>query len=70
MAALAYGLWLGVERLTPGLPVPRLGRELLALALPVAAGAAFYAWGVTRLGVGEFAAIARGVRRRFGLARS
>src|SRR5919199_1916645 len=65
MAALAYGLSLGVERLTPGLPVPRAGRELLALALPVVAGAAFYTWGVTRLGVGEFAAIARGVRRRF-----
>ena len=69
MAALAYGLALGVGRLTPGLPLPRLGGELLALALPVAAGAAFYAWGVTRLGVGEFAAIARAVQRRVGLAR-
>jgi hypothetical protein len=38
----------------------------IGLALPAAAGAAFYAWGVTRLGVGEFAALGRAVLRRLG----
>ncbi len=56
MGLLAFGLATGIEAFLPG---PALLRDGLALLLPAAAGAAFYAWGVTRLGVGEFAAIAR-----------
>ena len=63
MAALAYGLSLGAGRLLPG---PRPLREFAALAVPTAAGAAFYAWGVTRLGVGELAALGRAALRRLG----
>lgn len=66
MALLAFALSTGLERLVPG---PRLARELSALVIPAAAGAAFYTWGVTRLGVAEFALVTRAVLRRVGLAR-
>lgn len=66
MGLLAFGVSAGIARWLPG---PRLPREWLALLLPAALGAAFYAWGVTRLGVGEFAAVARGLLRRVGVAR-
>ncbi|MDP9370928.1 MAG: MATE family efflux transporter, partial [Chloroflexota bacterium] len=65
MGLLAFGLSRGLEAVVPG---PRLLREGLALLVPAAAGAAFYAWGVTRLGVDEFAVLARGLLRRLGLA--
>lgn len=64
MGLLAYGLAAGIAAFLPG---PRLPRELLALALPAAVGGAFYAWGVTRLGLDEFATIARALLRRTGL---
>ena len=64
MGLLAFGLATGIEAFLPG---PALLRDGLALLLPAAAGAAFYAWGVTRLGVGEFAAIARALLRKVGL---
>ncbi|HET8630593.1 MAG TPA: murein biosynthesis integral membrane protein MurJ [Thermomicrobiales bacterium] len=65
MALLAFALSRGLEGAVPG---PRLVRESAALFLPAAAGAAFYAWAVTRLGVHEFASLTRAVRRRVGLA--
>jgi putative peptidoglycan lipid II flippase len=56
MAAVAWGAATGLDRTLPG---PHLVREGLILLLPVALGAACYAWGVTRLGVNEFADLAR-----------
>jgi putative peptidoglycan lipid II flippase len=65
MAALAWGASTLLARTLPG---PTLMREALTLALPVALGAAFYAWGITRLGIDDFAVLARrvtsGLRRR------
>ncbi|HEX5502148.1 MAG TPA: murein biosynthesis integral membrane protein MurJ [Thermomicrobiales bacterium] len=65
MALLAYALSRGLEGAVPG---PRLLRESAALFLPAAAGAAFYAWAVTRLGVHEFASLTRAARRRLKIA--
>lgn len=56
MAALAWGAATGLARILPG---PLFVREVLTLLLPVALGGLVYAWGVTRLGVDEFATIAR-----------
>lgn len=56
MAAITWGAATGLARVLPG---PLLLREILTLILPVALGGACYAWGVTRLGVDEFAMLAR-----------
>jgi putative peptidoglycan lipid II flippase len=58
MAAVAWGTSQALERTLPG---PDLVREVLILALPVALGAAVYAWGITRLGIDDFAILARRV---------
>ena len=65
MGLLAFGASAAIGRLDAG---PSLLREGAAVLLPAALGAAFYAWGVTRLGVGEFAAVARALLGRLGLA--
>lgn len=56
MAAVAWGAATGLGQILPG---PALLREVLTLLIPVALGAVIYAWGVTRLGVDEFADLAR-----------
>ncbi len=56
MAALAWSAATGLARILPG---PTFVREVLTLIIPVALGGLVYAWGVTRLGVDEFATIAR-----------
>lgn len=61
MAALAFGLATGVERVLPG---PRLVREASALVVPALAGGAFYIWAVTRLGVKDFAIVGAAALRR------
>ncbi|MFN8513231.1 MAG: murein biosynthesis integral membrane protein MurJ [Chloroflexia bacterium] len=61
MAAIAWGSSTLLSRTLPG---PTLIRELLTLAIPVALGAAFYAWGITRLGIDDFAVLARRVVAR------
>ncbi len=61
MAVIAWGSATLIERTLPG---PALLREALTLLIPVALGAACYAWGVTRLGVDEFATLARRVLAR------
>ncbi len=58
MAAVAWGAAALLDRALPG---PELLRELLTLALPVALGAAVYAWGITRLGIDDFAVLTRRV---------
>lgn len=67
MAALAFGLATGVERVLPG---PRLIREASALLLPAAVGGAFYVWAVTRLGVKEFAIVGGAALRRLSARRA
>jgi putative peptidoglycan lipid II flippase len=66
MALVAWGGATLIDRTFPG---PTLLREILSLTVPVALGAACYAWGVTRLGVGEFAAITRRITARLRPAR-
>lgn len=61
MAAVAWGASQGLERILPG---PELVREVLVLVLPVALGAAIYAWGITRLGLDDFAILLRRVAGR------
>ncbi len=61
MAAVAWGAASGLARFLPG---PALVREVLTLVVPVGLGAACYAWGVTRLGVDEFADLARRLTAR------
>jgi putative peptidoglycan lipid II flippase len=58
MAAAAWGSATILARTLPG---PTLVREILTLAIPVALGAALYAWGITRLGIDDFAVLARRV---------
>jgi len=66
MALVAWGAATLIERNLPG---PTLIREVLSLLLPIALGAACYAWGVTRLGVDEFADLARRLLGRLRPAR-
>jgi putative peptidoglycan lipid II flippase len=66
MALVASGAATLIERNLPG---PTLIREVLSLVLPIALGAACYAWGVTRLGVDEFADLARRLLGRLRPAR-
>jgi putative peptidoglycan lipid II flippase len=61
MALIARGASMLLTRTLPG---PTLVREVLALAIPATLGAAFYAWGVTRLGIDDFAVLARRVTSR------
>lgn len=61
MAGIAWGTSTLLARTLPG---PTLIRELLTLAIPVALGAAFYGWGITRLGIDDFAVLARRVTSR------
>jgi putative peptidoglycan lipid II flippase len=63
MGLLAWVAALALERTLPG---PALLREGLTLLLPVALGAACYAWGVTRLGIDEFAILTRRLLARVG----
>jgi putative peptidoglycan lipid II flippase len=66
MALVAWGAATLIERNLPG---PTLIREALSLLIPIALGAACYAWGVTRLGVDEFADLARRLLGRLRPAR-
>lgn len=61
MAAVTWGAATILARTLPG---PMLVREILTLAIPVALGAALYAWGITRLGIDDFAVLARRVVAR------
>ncbi len=67
--AMAIVAWGGATLIERSLPGPALLREILSLVVPVALGAACYAWGVTRLGVDEFAAITRRIIGRLRPAR-
>jgi putative peptidoglycan lipid II flippase len=66
MALVAAGSSALIERNLPG---PTLIREVLSLLIPIALGAGCYAWGVTRLGVDEFADLARRLLGRLRPAR-
>ncbi len=66
MALIAWGSATILDRALPG---PELLRELLTLIIPVGLGAICYAWGVTRLGVDEFAILSRRILGRLGLSR-
>ncbi len=61
MAAVAWGAATGLAQILPG---PLFLREVLTLIIPVALGGLVYAWGVTRLGVDEFATLANRFLRR------
>ena len=61
MAAVAWGSTTVLARTLPG---PTLVREVLAIAIPVALGVALYAWGITRLGIDDFAVLSRRVVAR------
>jgi putative peptidoglycan lipid II flippase len=64
MAALAWAVASGIERTLPG---PALIREAAALFVAAGLGALVYAWGVTRLGITEFTALASAILRKAGL---
>lgn len=63
-AIMAVVAWLAATALARTLPGPTLVREALTLLIPVGLGAAIYLWGITRLGLDDFAAIGRRVVAR------
>jgi len=58
MAAVAWGTSTALSNILPG---PKLVREVFVIAIPVALGVALYAWGITRLGIDDFAVLSRRV---------